>query len=90
VELQVGQSIQIETRYPAGTSDAGTQADPFLALYDPNGRLVAKDDDSGYRRNALLSGVIAGESGTWRFVVKSKNKRNRYGRYNVRVSVQGG
>ncbi len=87
IQLKAGQSVEIETRYPDGITDAGTQVDPFLALFDPSGKLVAKDDDSGYRRNALVQLGSAKTAGTWRFLVRSRNKLNRYGRYNVRVLV---
>jgi hypothetical protein len=87
VPLIAGQQIEIETRYPDGTLDAATQADPFLALYAPSGKRVARDDDSGYRRNALLTDILVSETGVWRFVVRTRNRLNRYGRYNVRVTL---
>jgi len=87
VDLQAGSRVTIETRYPQGVLDAGTQVDPSLALFTPAGRLLRQDDDGGYRRNALLADVLVPQSGSYRFVVRSRNRLNRYGRYDLRVSV---
>ena len=87
VPLVAGQRVEIETRYPGAVVDAGTQCDPYVALVSPNGKVVARDDDSGYRRNALISDVAVNQTGTWYVVVKSKNRRHRYGRYNLRVQI---
>lgn len=84
VELQAGAHVVIETRYPGNAWDAGTQADPFLVLFDPQGRRVAKDDDSGVGRNAAIAFVVE-QDGVHTFMVRSKNPRNRYGRYEVQV-----
>ena len=46
---------------------------------------VARDDDSGAGRNARISDVVVHETGTWRFLVRTRNKLHRYGRYEVRV-----
>lgn len=86
VWLEAGQFVTIETRYPDGLWDAGTQVDPYVQLRRPSGGLVASDDDDGPGRNASLS-VLADESGPWRITVRSKNKIHRYGRYQLRVRL---
>lgn len=85
VELQAGQRVDVETRYPAGAYDATTQADTWLALYDPSGKRRAWDDDSGFGRNARIAGFDVGTSGTWHVMVRSKNRVRDYGRYELRV-----
>ncbi len=85
VDLVAGQRVEVETRYPGGAGDAGTQADPLLVLFDPSGKRVARDDDSGAGRNARISDIVVHETGTWRFLVRTRNKLHRYGRYEVRV-----
>src|SRR5690606_31972575 len=54
VELQEGWRVVVETRYPAAAPDAATQADPRLTLFDPHGKRVARDNDSGVGRNARI------------------------------------
>lgn len=85
VELQAGMRVEIETRYPGGIYDATTQADPWLALFDPALERRAVDDDSGFGRNARIADFLVTESGTWTFVVRSRNKVKPYGRYEVRI-----
>jgi len=85
VELQAGQFVRIETRYPGGAPDARTQADTHLAVFDPQGRRVAADEDGGAGRNARVEGLAVDQSGTWTFRVRSTDPLHRYGRYEVRV-----
>ena len=85
VDLTAGMRVDVETRYPGGVYDATTQADTWIALYDPAGKRRAFDDDAGFGRNARIAGFDVTSSGTWRFVVLSKNRMSRYGRYEVRV-----
>lgn len=87
VPLQAGQRVEIETRYADGTYDAGTQADPLLVLQDPKGRVVARDDDSGFRRNAWIHDVLIDQTGTWHVMVTTRNRVNRYGRYELRLQI---
>jgi hypothetical protein len=87
VELQAGQVVRIETRYPGGAADARTQADTQLAVFDPQGRRVAADEDSGAGRNARVDGLAVDQDGTWTFRVRSTDALHRYGRYEVRVQL---
>ena len=85
VELTAGQAVRIETRYPGGASDARTQADTHVVLFDPQGHKVAEDEDSGTGRNARIDGLVIDQAGTWTFRVESRDRVHRYGRYEVRV-----
>lgn len=87
VWLTAGQTVTVETRYPDDLWDAGTQADPYIQLRRPSGKLAASDDDSGTGRNARISGLAVDETGPWRVVVTSKNRIHRYGRYQLRVRL---
>lgn len=48
---------------------AGPSADPALALYDPQGRLLAADDDGGALLSAVLADVPLAQTGTYSAVV---------------------
>ncbi len=87
VGLQAGQVVRIETRYPGGAADARTQADTQLAVFDPQGRRVAADEDGGAGRNARVDGLAIDQDGTWTFRVRSTDPLHRYGRYEVRVQL---
>ncbi len=87
VWLEQGQRVTIETRYPDGLWDAGTQVDPFLAFARPNGKTLLTDDNSGTGRNAAIKGVTIDTTGLWRITVSSKNKIHRYGRYELRIRL---
>jgi|GEM_PF-3477767 hypothetical protein len=52
-------------------SMSGSDGDSFLVLLDPNGELVAFDDDSGGGFDALLTGVELGMDGTYSIVATS-------------------
>lgn len=86
VWLEVGDRVTVETRYPDGTYDAATQADPHLTLYTPSGKLLLKDDDAGFGRNARLFHVPVTESGLWTIQVRSVDRVHRYGRYELRIT----
>jgi hypothetical protein len=86
VQLQKGQVVRIETRYPAGAPDACTQADTHLVLFDPQGQAVAASEDGGVGRNARVDLQVQA-SGTWRFRVDTRNPIGRYGRYEARVQL---
>ncbi|HTE06413.1 MAG TPA: PPC domain-containing protein, partial [Planctomycetota bacterium] len=85
VDLVAGQAVRIETRYPAGAWDARTQADTFLSVRTPAGKLAATDDDSGTGRNARIDLPLITQAGRWTFEVSSRNAVHRYGRYEVHV-----
>ncbi len=87
VALQAGQVVSIETRYPGGASDARTQADTQLAVFDPQGRRVAVDEDGGAGRNARVDGLAIDQDGSFTFRVRSTDPLHRYGRYEVRVQI---
>lgn len=88
VPLQAGQVVRVETRYPGGAADARTQADTQLAVFDPQGRRVAEDEDGGAGRNARVEGLAVDQTGTWRLRVRSTDPLHRYGRYELRVLLQ--
>jgi len=85
--LTAGQTLTLETRYPGGAWDARTQVDPALALFGPNGKKIAFDDDTGSGRNARIAGLVVPESGSWTVVVSSRNRTSRYGCYEIRAMV---
>ena len=87
VDVVAGQRLTVETRYPSGIYDAATQVDPHLSLYTPSGKLVGKDDDAGFGRNARLTTVPVTETGRWTLQVRSVDRMHRYGRYELRVQV---
>ena len=83
----MGSRVTIETRYPGGTFDAATQADTWLALRSPSGKLRGVAEWGGSGRNAALFDIPVDESGLWTFVVRTRNKVHRYGRYELRVQL---
>ncbi|MFT7464353.1 MAG: hypothetical protein ACI9EF_002708 [Pseudohongiellaceae bacterium] len=85
-EALIGSEVDIETRYPGGSSNADTQCDTFLTLYDPSGASVVTNQSSGTGRNAAILGFTIDESGTWTYAVSSNHSYRRYGRYNGRAS----
>jgi hypothetical protein len=87
VDLNAGDIVDIETRYPGGAGDADTQVDPQINLYNPAGSLKASDEDGGTGRNAKIDNFLIDQTGTWAYRVRSTDSMRRYGRYNTRVVV---
>jgi hypothetical protein len=87
VTLNSGDIVDIETRYPGGASDADTQVDPQISLFDPGGTLRASDEDGGTGRNAKIDNFLINQTGTWAYRVRSTDSMRRYGRYNTRVLI---
>lgn len=50
----------------------GGDIDPFVDLYDPQGKLIGEDDNGGGKDNALLKGLVLPADGTYRLVAKNK------------------
>lgn len=84
--LVVGSVIDFETRYPGGASDADTQADTYLDVFDPSDTKVVEDDDGGTGRNGAITGFAIDQTGTWKFRVRTLNTTSRrYGKYDYRI-----
>ncbi|MBN1179269.1 MAG: PPC domain-containing protein, partial [Anaerolineae bacterium] len=64
-EGNAGDIVSISMVSPDGYMDT------FLELYDPNGNLLAQDDDSGGDLSALIGNVVLPESGTYRIVART-------------------
>jgi len=59
---QAGQSVVLEMR--------GTGIDPYLVLFDPNGRKIAEDDDGGGGKNARIA-ITLPNTGTYTLYANS-------------------
>ena len=59
----------------------------WLSLHRPSGRRVQATDNGGVGRNATLWGVYVDESGPWTVQVRTRNRVNQYGRYDLRVRL---
>ncbi len=71
-----GDELSLETHTPAsGFGEFVNQLDPFVELIDPDGLVVAADDDSGAGNNAALS-YTALLTGTYRVRVAAKPGTN--------------
>ena len=86
MDLVVGSRITVQTRYPNGASDADTQGDTELSLWNPAGAMAASDQGSGTGRNAKISSFLVDATGPWTFRVRTTSGMRYYGRYNYRVS----
>ena len=84
VPLVKGDVVDFATRYPLAASDADTQCDTFIEVFDPNGVLVASAEEGGNGRNAKVESVAITQTGTWTYRVKTNSSIRRYGRYDVR------
>ena len=82
--LQNGEGFEVETRYPNGSSNALTYADPFLRIFRPNGTIFATNNDGGTGRNAFIN-ATADASGTWVAQVSSTHSYRRTGSYQLRI-----
>ncbi len=52
----------------------GGNIDPFVSLYDSQGRLIGEDDNSGGKSNAHLQGLVLPADGAYRLVTSNVNK----------------
>ncbi|RIK30991.1 MAG: hypothetical protein DCC55_36945 [Chloroflexi bacterium] len=59
--------------------------DPYLELYDPQGKLVAKNDNGGGDLNALINGYLLNQSGRYQVVTYSKTNVSS-GAYTISMS----
>lgn len=59
--------------------------DPYLTLKDPNGQVVAVDDDSGSGRNARIS-ITVGSSG--RYQILASGWSTTTGQYSLKATVE--
>jgi hypothetical protein len=85
-DLVAGSNISIQTRYPGNVSDANTQCDTFMDLFDPNGIKAIDDDSTGTGRNAAINNFVVSETGLWKWRIRSTNSTRYYGTYNWRIS----
>ncbi len=90
IVLTKGTTIELETRYPNGASDADTYCDPRLELFRPNGLPFATDEDGGTGRNALLTNQIADVTGAWTARVRTVHSYRRTGSYQFRARLLSG
>jgi hypothetical protein len=81
VPLVKGDVVDFATRYPNAATDADTQCDTFIDVFDPKGVLVASADDGGTGRNAKVAALPITQTGTWTWRVKTISPIRRYGRY---------
>lgn len=81
----IGSVLDIATRYPNGSSDADTQVDTDLALWDPDNNKVAEDFDTGTGRNAAIRDFTITKTGSWQFRVRSTHSYRTYGHYDFWV-----
>src|SRR2546423_14919955 len=69
--LAVGQSVEYNFNGKTGDKLTITMAltdgglDPFLSLYDSQGRLIGEDDNGGGKSDALLQGIVLPQDGQY-------------------------
>ncbi len=63
----------------------GGDTDPFLQLYDPQGKLIGEDDNSGGKDNALISGVVLQSNGAYKIVASNK-RQGASGKYSLVIN----
>jgi predicted Zn-dependent protease len=63
----------------------GGDCDPFLQLYDPQGKLIGEDDNGGGKDNALISGVVLQIDGTYKIVASNK-RQGTTGKYSLIIN----
>lgn len=54
------------------------EADPLVALYDPDGRVIAADDNSGGDLSALLQNILLTRTGEYSIQVGNEGERGEY------------
>lgn len=75
--LPIGTYVTLDLARVSGTLD------PFLTLYDPDGNIVAMDDNSGDDRNARLRNIRLNDDGLYSVQVWGASL---YGDYRLRIS----
>jgi hypothetical protein len=78
----LGAGQQTEYTFAGKTGDkltinmtfTGGYIDPYISLYDPQGRLIGEDDNGGGKSNAKLQGLVLPADGTYRVVAANVNK----------------
>jgi Matrixin/Bacterial pre-peptidase C-terminal domain len=65
----------------------GGDTDPFLELYDPSGKLIGQDDNTGGKDNALISGLVLQADGTYK-VVASNKRQGTSGKYSLIINPE--
>ncbi len=58
--------------------------DPFVDLYDPQGKLIGEDDNSGGKDNALLNGIVLSADGAYKLAVMNK-RAGGSGKYSLLI-----
>ncbi|MBZ0296812.1 MAG: matrixin family metalloprotease [Anaerolineae bacterium] len=61
----------------------GGEMDPVVRLYNPEGQLIAEDDNSNGKRNARIENVVLAESGV--YTVEAMNQAGGSGNYSLIV-----
>lgn len=82
-----GSIFECETRYPNGKADAETYCDPFITVRRPNGTVFATDNNSGFGRNAELTGLLADATGLWTVEVDTTHNYRKTGSYQFRAQI---
>lgn len=67
--------------------DEGTETDPYLILVDPDGNVIARNDDSDYGFNAEFQGVVLPEDGEYTLVATSYGSNQTFD-YTLRLLNQ--
>ena len=86
VEVSAGDWLTAWTTTPGdGDLDFQNYFDPYIELYDPNGQLVAADDNTVYGRNALVSLTAELSEQYWIRVDASPLDPESSGQYFLRI-----
>ncbi len=85
-EIVQGSQISIETRYPGAASDADTQCDTEMSLWDESLTNVATAQSGGTGRNAKISNFLVPSTGLWRWRIRTTSSLRFYGSYNWRIT----
>jgi hypothetical protein len=78
----LGPSQKVEYTFDGKTGDrltvvanaVGGDIDPFVDLFDPQGKLIGQDDNGGGKDNALLRGVVLTQDGIFKVIVSNVRK----------------
>lgn len=81
----VGQAGDIVT---LAMNRIGEGLDPYLELIDPDGKVEARDDDSGGNLSSLIVTHVLRLNGTYNIIARDQRNQNK-GRFNLRVWAGG-
>ncbi len=81
-----GSRVTIETRYPGNASDADTQCDTNLTLWDEDVVLQANEESGGTGRNARISNFTLPSTGDWHWRIRTTSSIRYYGSYEWRIT----